>query len=177
MVLAKCKECGRAILRPGRDVTHAIDLAATQLGIKEETGHNDGIPADRYMRGDELAWCAGFVLWCYDESDDPDIPEAPSDYWKLRNVDTMEKDLKRRGLWIGPSVIPAPNDLIFYRNRGSSDSGSGRHVGIVERVSGGIAYTIEGNLGDEVRRSSEELDSDRITGYGRPARYAIKRKR
>lgn len=49
--------------------------------------------------------------------------------------------------------------------------GSG-HTGLVEKVSGGIVYTIEGNKGDEVRHCSYSTSSPSIIGYGRP-RYEL----
>lgn len=45
--------------------------------------------------------------------------------------------------------------------------GSG-HTGLVEKVSGGVVYTIEGNKGDEVRKCSYSKNSPNIIGYGRP---------
>ena len=156
---------------------HAINVAITQLGIHEDTGKNDGIPAERYMRGDELAWCAGFVLYCFDESDDPDLWDVglgpnegkDSDYWKLRNVATMESYMKDRGVWLGWNVPPQRNDIIFFANRGRSDPGSGRHVGIVEGLDGSTVRTIEGNVGNKVARLRHERSDDRITGFARIA--------
>ena len=155
---------------------HAIDVAISQLGVHEETGDNDGIPAERYMRGDELAWCAGLLLFCFDESDNPPIwddfdPDTVNDarrYWKLRAVQSMEDWLKEVGLWFGWRMKPQTNDIIFFASRGRSDAAAGgRHVGIVESVSDTMVSTIEGNLGNEVKRAIHSLDDRRITGYGR----------
>lgn len=58
---------------------------------------------------------------------------------------------------------PKPGDQIFF--------GSGtniRHTGLVERVTDGVVYTIEGNSNNQVRRRSYSLSSSDILGYGRP---------
>lgn len=160
---------------------HAIDVAQGELGIHEATGHNDGIPAEKYMRGDELAWCAGFVLWCFDESDDPDIWDAglgpdqgkESDYWKLRKVSTMKAYLDERGLGLGWGVRPQRNDIVFFGSRQGSDAGEGNHVGLVANVclrEDGTTKltTIEGNYGNKVawvvRDTSDVVGYARITG-------------
>ena len=149
------------------------DVAETQLGIHEDTGHNDGVPADRYMRGDELAWCAGFVLWCYDISDVEDLATSTKDYYKMRNVQKFEDEMKRRGLWFGRRFhqYVRRDDVIFYRDRGSSDKGAGRHVGIVTSEGCRNLFSkidsVEGNLGDAVKRATHKIDDDRITGFAR----------
>jgi hypothetical protein len=160
-------------------VIHAIDVARTQLDVVELTGRNDGIPAERYMRGDKLAWCAGFVLWCYDESDDPDIwddfnPETVKDarrYWELRAVTTMMQWAHEMGVFVERNVLPAENDVIFYGNRSGSDRGYGKHTGIVEKVDATHIHTIEGNLRDRVRRRRVRIGHKDIAGFARFARY------
>jgi len=158
---------------------HAVDVAITQLGICELTGNNDGVPADRYMRGDKLAWCAGFVLYCYDVSDDPDIWDDDDDttkhddrrFWGLRAVSALEEWAKTMGVWIGPRVIPASNDVIFYGSRKGSDAKKGgMHTGIVEFVDDNGIHTVEGNLGDSVKRRTVKPGNPSITGFARFAR-------
>ena len=155
---------------------HAIDLARTQIGVFEETGNNDGIPAERYMRGDELAWCAGFVLWCYDKSDDPDIwddydastRKDGDRYWGLRAVSTMMDWAHEMKVFIESSVIPSPNDVIFY------DYGTNKHTGIVEKVDATSIHTIEGNYQNAVKRRVVLKSSSDVAGFARFARYTPK---
>jgi hypothetical protein len=130
------------------------------------------------MRGDELAWCAGFVLFCFDEADDPDIWDAgigvnggkDSDYWKLRKVSTMKKCLNDRGLGIGRNVVPAANDIIFFGDH-RRNAARGSHVGIVEHVEldegKWIIHTIEGNLSNKVKRARHVHGTSRIIGFAR----------
>ena len=64
---------------------------------------------------------------------------------------------KKAGRW---TQTPHRGDQIFF-------GGSG-HTGIVEKVYGGVVFTIEGNKGDEVRKCSYSVHSPSIIGYGRP---------
>ena len=59
---------------------------------------------------------------------------------------------------------PETGDQIFFYVDGEIN-----HTGVVESVSGGIVYTIEGNTSDRVLRRQYALgDDSRIAGYGRP---------
>lgn len=144
------------------------DYAYTQLGVYELTGSNDGIPAERYMRGDELAWCAGFAMWCFDEAARP-IYRNTAEYYRFRKVSTLWASLKRRGRTTGPNVSPQRNMLIFYKNRSGSDkSPQGSHVGVVEYTSEVYCYSIEGNLSNKVMRRRIRLTDEDILGYADP---------
>lgn len=157
---------------------HAIDVAISQLGVFEKSGKNDGIPAERYMRGDKLAWCAGFVLYCYDVSDDPDIWDDfdsstrrdERSYWRLRSVKAMVEWAHTQKVFIEPSVVPAPNDVILYGSRSGSDAGPGKHCGIVEHADSETIRTVEGNLGNMVKRREINHGRRNVLGYARFAR-------
>lgn len=114
-------------------------------------------------------WCDCFVDWCF---------------YKTYGVTTAKKLLagnfddytvasaqlyKDKGAW---HSTPQPGDQIFFEN-GSRIC----HTGLVEKVSGGRVYTIEGNTsgasgvvanGGGVCRKSYPLGFYRIAGYGRP---------
>ena len=71
----------------------------------------------------------------------------------------------------GTSGIKA-GDVVFFDWGGSRKIGNIDHVGLVEKLSGSIIYTIEGNTsggpsGDWCARKAR--DSAYIVGYGRPA--------
>jgi len=144
----------------------AIDIAETLLGITEKTGHNDGVPAELFMDGDKLPWCAGFVLHCFKRAWHDSIRGSR---WKLRNVKAMYKEMKRQEYFIGRNVLPKRNDIIFFNNRGDSDAGKGWHVGIVEKTDGRRIFTIEGNLSNMVKRASHAVGDTSIVGYARPS--------
>lgn len=171
---------------------HALAIAITQLGVREATGRNDGIPAKRYMRGDQLAWCMGLQLYCFDKADSPDLwdvslgPDAgsDSDYWKLRSCETAWQYLHDREVTIQRLVVPSPQDLVFFYERMDSDPTQPSHrrrishVGMVEwsepvpgqHVQGHQIHklhTIEGNVGDRVDRRVRQWPDRRIAGFAR----------
>lgn len=155
-------------------MTTPVDVALTQLGVVEETGHNDGVPADRYMRGDKLSWCAGFVMWCYDESDWAPLYRSSKEYYLMRNVQSMEDRMKERGCWFGHRMVDViePSDIVFYGDRAGSDRGQGRHVGLAISGVGGLPVvsfeTIEGNYGDSVKKRVISVIDSKVTGFARP---------
>jgi hypothetical protein len=154
----------------------AIDHAITQIGVKEATGRNDGIPAERYNHGDELPWCAAFVVWCFKQAGTP-IHTTRGEEWTFRSVDNMREALTARGYQFGRRLRPRRNDLIFFEMpsmRGDTKpSPTPKHVGIVERVQkqNGTVYvhTIEGNTGNAVKRRVYQMTDPRIVCYARPA--------
>jgi len=158
-----------------------IDVAVTQLGVKEATGQNDGIPAERYNKGDKLPWCAAFALYCNANSDEQLAAETLKDWYLERAVQTFEDHAKAKGWWYAPEKFPQRGDYIFFGTRGASDkatAAAGRHMGIVEKVvvvnvptPYVVLTTIEGNLGNQVARVVHSLADPttkaRITGFAR----------
>lgn len=145
-----------------------IDVALSQLGVFEATGRNDGVPAKRYMRGDELAWCAGFVLWCNEHSDDPDMTPDDWTYYHLRSVSSMIKHFRKLGCLVEPSrgYTPQRNDIIFFGKTASDVGVTGSHVGIVEACDGARVFTVEGNTSNKVAKRSYPLHDKTIVAYG-----------
>lgn len=165
-----------------------IELALTQLGVRERSGRNDGTPWERYQRrpkqenGAGWAWCAAFVLVCLELSGYP-VPPTGGQYdprrpWKnkqipLHDVDAFARWCEESGWWFDPAEqAPRAGDLFFLGDRGTSDGGEGGHVGIIEQVKNGRIFTIEGNSRNAVRRQSYALTSPRIEGYARPSAFA-----
>lgn len=145
-----------------------VDVAESQIGVQEKTGNNDGIPAQRYMRGNKLAWCAGFVCWSNDNSDDPKIANSVKKFWGWgTNVASLLRKMKDTGQYFGWAIEPQRNDLIFFGDRGHSDAGPGMHVGIVTSVDETHVYTVEGNLSNQVKRAKHKRSDSRIVGYAR----------
>jgi len=140
-----------------------VSIAVSQIGVREATGNNDGVPIEKYAGGRQAAWCAYFVMWCYRQAG----VELPGNRWLLPKVEYMEQQLQLHAFWAPSSdVWPQPGDLVFFTSRRQSDKGPGRHVGIVEFVDGDRVHTVEGNTGNAVRRRSYHVDSSYITGYG-----------
>jgi hypothetical protein len=148
-------------------IGNLLKFASEQVGIKEETGHNDGQSLFPITGGREEPWCAHFVAWVFRSIKNPlpgDITPNKKIANPLANVSYMEGVFKDHGWFY---IEPKPGDVVFFSTRGASDRGLGRHVGIVERIEGTENFTIEGNLSNSVRRSRHAINNSRITGYGR----------
>ena len=74
------------------------------------------------------------------------------------------------------AYVPGPGDYIFYdwQDNGIGDNtGAADHVGIVEKVSGGVITVIEGNYSDQVKRRTIAVNGRYIRGFGVP-KYSSK---
>ncbi|MBN2359559.1 MAG: CHAP domain-containing protein [Deltaproteobacteria bacterium] len=137
----------------------ALEAAKSQIGVREASGNNDGLPSQRYAGGRQEPWCADFVSWCFRQTGQP----LPGNQRSLASTSYMENQMKNQGKYFARSQgAPKPGDIIFFGDPGTC------HVGIVERVANGKVYTVEGNTSNQVARRSYDLNSSRIRGYGRP---------
>ncbi len=105
------------------------------------------------------AWCAAFVSWCEDQCGYISSGLAP----KFAGCSLGLEWFKNRGQWKTRSTTPNAGMIIFFD---WDYNGSPDHVGIVEYVSNGRVYTIEGNSGNAVKRQNYPLSSGQILGYG-----------
>lgn len=73
------------------------------------------------------------------------------------------------GIWQErDNYTPSPGDLILFdwQDSGKGDNkGYSDHIGVVEKISGGKIYTIEGNYSNAVKRRILSLDGRYIRGY------------
>jgi hypothetical protein len=143
-----------------------VAWSSLQVGVRETTGNNDGDPARIYMRGLRcVPWCAYFVFSAYESAG----IIVPGNWWLLGSVTYLEQQFQDHLFYEsgGTRYYPRPADVVFFKNRGASDpSARGRHCGIVSEVIGSDIKTVEGNLGNAVKRSSHDIQSPRIAGFG-----------
>lgn len=119
------------------------------------------------------AWCAAAVsaAWIRAGVSEAAVLEV--------SVPIMVQLARQKGLWVeNDAFVPAPGDAIVYdwEDDGSGDDrGSGDHVGLVERVSGGVITVIEGNMGAGhiVGRRSVPVNGRYIRGFICPAYGAL----
>lgn len=109
-------------------------------------------------------WCDCFVDWCFYTTFGADLAKrmlcGTFDDYTVNSANMY----KNAGRW---HTSGKRGDQIFFRN----DSGI-CHTGLVEKVSGGIVYTIEGNKSNMVKRCQYHIYDGTIAGYGRP-RYDL----
>ncbi len=136
-----------------------IEVAATQVGVKERPG-NRGPQVKQYLAivglNEGYAWCAGFVCWC---------------------VDKVEK--KKMNYSAGVLALHNHNQTIQVKEPKSGDifimrfaNGLG-HTGIITKVTASHVHTIEGNTNDGGSREGDGVyrrvrDRKTIHGYLRP---------
>lgn len=119
-----------------------------------------------YGFGSHVNWCACFVSWCANECGYIDAGVIP----KFASCGIGAQWFKDRNLWQDNSYEPRPGDIIFFdwSDKGGQD-GWPDHVGIVEKVEGGIIYTVEGNSSNKCRERTYPVGYYEIYGYGTPA--------
>ena len=142
-----------------------VALCQGFVGVKEATGHNDGLPSRLFMFGRTVPWCAHMVDKVYKLAG----VRIPGNRYHKGNVTRLEGAFIEYLFYeeAGGRYYPRPGDVIFYKNRGASDkSTKGRHCGIVERTEGSVVHTIEGNLRNQVSRSQIDISHPRIAGFG-----------
>lgn len=96
-------------------------------------------------------WCACFVSWCANECGYLDTGVIP----RFASCSIGLQWFRERELRRDRSYEPRPGDLIFFGwdDEDEGQDGAADHVGIVEKVDGGIVYTVEGNSGDSYREN------------------------
>ena len=143
-------------------VSAIYEIALSQVGVEELTGHNDGEAIKRYALEEGFPWCAAFVCWVYEQAGYP-IHLSLRDRFALRSVSKMQRRASRTGVAMGHNISPRRGDVVFFRNT----AGSAKHVGIVVSVIGEVIHTVEGNTGNAVRSRTYHRGTPRITGYAR----------
>ena len=132
-----------------------IDIAKKEIGTKEQG--NNKTKYGVYTGTNGLAWCHAFVSWCANQA-----KVGTSIVPKTASCAIGMKWYKNKKRWKEKGYTPKRNDLIYFTHS---------HVGIVEKVSNGTVYTIEGNTSDKVARRTYALSSSKIAGYGLVANY------
>jgi len=130
-----------------------VKVAESQLNNTNEAeyvkmfGESEGTP-----------WCSEFVSWCakksgyVDEGIIPKFADAPSGVsWFKEHSQFQDR-----------SYTPKAGDIIFVGGNEPS------HTALVTGVKDGKIQTIDGNKGDKVLRSSYDLGSSSIYGFGTP---------
>lgn len=126
--------------------TKLLDVAKSQLGIKERSSDSDDIKYNDWYYGRQVnnngdsgkyAWCAVFVSWCAEQAG-IDTSVIPRHY----NTTSMKNLLLDNGGMLqlkGNGYKPVKGDIIFFGSNAS------QHIGIVDYTSGNTVYYIDGN--------------------------------
>lgn len=157
-----------------------VSIAQSYIGCRESDGSHKKI-IDLYnshkplARGYKVtytdAWCATFVSAVAIVAGLADI--IPTECGCGEQI----KLFQQLSSWQeNDAYVPSPGDYIFYdwQDSGVGDNtGAADHVGIVEKVSGGVITVIEGNYADSVKHRNISVNGRYIRGFGVP-KYAEK---
>ena len=160
-----------------------VSTMQSWVGLKESDGshmkiiniYNGHSPVARnYKLGKSDPWCAATVSAAAIENGLTDI--IPTEC----SCTQMIALLKKMNSFVeNDAYVPLPADIVFYRwndaaNYAVTDNqGAPDHVGVVEKVAGGIMTIIEGNYNDMVKRRNVAINGRYIRGFGVP-KYASK---
>lgn len=126
----------------------------------------------RWRNFQRMPWCAVFVhavyIMAFGKKRAAALLGKPHPGTRV-----LRRRMRRYGRWRGRDYVPAPGDIIFCSN---ARDGCVSHCGIVEAVSGGKVYSIEGNTvdpsgvfpenqGGAVARRERDKDDPCIVGY------------
>lgn len=117
-----------------------IEVAASQVGVREKTGNNDGPEVRMYLREVGLSegypYCAAGLTWCHNQLGIPNPESAWSPSWFTSNV------VYRRNQPRMTTFVSRPGQIAgFYSETKRRVS----HVGLIEGESRLHYYTIEFN--------------------------------
>lgn len=131
-----------------------IAKAVSQLGVKELTGNNDGVPYNTWYYGREVSgvnypWCMAFVQWVFAQCGMA-LPYKTASCSALLNWYKKNK----------PDAVKTtgkPGDIVIYQG----------HTGIYEAAGGTKDFTaIEGNYSNKVTRVNRKKSE--VIAYIRP---------
>lgn len=132
----------------------AIEIAKTQLHVREKTGRNDGEAVESYLKsvglGKGYAWCAAFVYWCYSQA----AKELNINNPLAKTAGVLDHWAKTKGAKV---KTPKVGDIFIM------DFGKGAgHTGIVIEVQGTYVITIEGNTSADPTYASQDREGDGV---------------
>ena len=123
-------------------------------------------------------WCAAFVSWCADQAgynlvDWTDTNSGANDFPFYVTVGRGARwfnwnNRLQYSLAHGGNYTPNPGDIIFFAWDSNPDLVELWHTGIVESVTNGRIYTVEGNTGDprKVRRNDYDVNDPDVICFG-----------
>lgn len=130
-------------------VDKAVELAESQVGVRENGSSNDSTEIRKYKNGrvDRNPWCASFVSWVYGSGQNSKNGKT---FGYTASSQEIKNKAQRANCYASKNsnYIPKKGDLAMW-----TKSASTGHVGIVSKVyPDGSFDTIEGNSKDAVTK-------------------------
>ena len=130
-----------------------VNVAAGELNNTNETKY-----VEMFGEPNGTAWCSEFVAWCAKKSGYVDAGIIP----KFAGADEGAAWFQKQGLFQDRNYTPSAGDILF------TGGGSATHTALVASVENGVIHTIEGNVGDKVKKCTHKVGDSNIYGYGTP---------
>ena len=146
-----------------------IEIAKAEIGVTESPKNSNNQKYGKEYGVNGTAWCCQFVWWVFKHAGASELFYGGD---KTAWVPSVRKHYTKKGKWIRRGDgTPKPGDLIIFGNR--DDSGSGKHIGIITKVTSSTVYTVEGNTtksgysanGGMVAAKSYSRTNSNIAGY------------
>ena len=137
----------------------ALEIADTQLFVREKTGKNDGVDVEGYLKtvglGKGYAWCMAFVYWLFLKAA-TDL-KVTNPVPKTAGVLDCYAKAKKLGYVIDKKDVQ-PGD------QGIMDFGGGKgHTFIVTELKGDThVYTVEGNTSADPTYAGEDREGNGV---------------
>jgi len=127
----------------------AVELAESQIGVRENGSSNDSAEIRKYKNGsvDGNPWCASFVSWLYGAGQNSNNRET---FGYTASSQAIKSRANSAGCYASKNsnYVPKKGDLAMW-----TKSASTGHVGIVTKVyADGSFDVIEGNSGNAVKK-------------------------
>ena len=154
----------RVSLSANPTVSNALQIARSQIGVKENGSSNNSTQINEYRNGVQngAPWCASFVSWCYGKGQN-------SNNTNTFGYSASSQDIRRQAQSAGvyspktSGYTPVPGDLMILKY-----SESRGHIGIVESVNKDGSFTvIEGNQSNQVKRVQRSMNTENLDGFVR----------
>jgi hypothetical protein len=148
----------------------AVEIADTQLFVRELTGHNDGREVKQYLNsvglGEGFAWCMSFVYWCFMRA--AAALNIANPVPRTGGVLSCLQIAKSRGYKIIDDD-PQPGD------QGILDFGAGKgHTFLVNELKPGKrVFTVEGNTSADPSYKGEDREGNGVFERNRAVDSAI----
>lgn len=123
---------------PDAGGSNIVEIARQQVGIMTGATYWLWYFKTRFINTDRTPWCGAFVAWVYNAAGQYDKISVATKFGNLGYVPSYSRFADKYSKWVNRAAASPGDVIVFGRNR---------HVGLVEGVSDGYIFTIEGNAG------------------------------
>ena len=148
-------------------VEKALELAESQVGVKENGFSNDSTQIRKYKNGavNNKPWCGSFASWLFGAGQNGTNS-------KTFGYSMHSQEIRRRATEAGfyatknSGYTPQVGDLMIIKYPSKNGKDGGGHVGIITKVNdNGTFETIEGNYSNSVNRVSRSMATADLHGF------------